>query len=201
LLTAIYEPAVPAHLRELPAVQILRRTWICQYYAHEGRLRWRKAEDLPPAALRSDSPYDPEAHYGNKRSHTWTGYKVHVTETCDDDEVHLITHVETTLAGVTDSDLSAPIQEALAQKTLLPGEHFLDAGYVDADLLVTSRKELGIEVVGPVRASFQLASPSWAGLRCGALSGGLASPAGRLPTRLHQYVLDPSYRCLGQPGD
>jgi len=151
LLSAIYEPSSPAHLRELPAVQMLRRTWVAQYYAHEGRLRWRKAEDLPPAALRADSPYDPEAHYGNKRSHTWTGYKVHVTETCDEEEVHVITHVETTLAGITDSELSAPIQEALAQKTLLPGEHFLDAGYVDADLLVQSQRDLGIEVIGPVR--------------------------------------------------
>jgi transposase len=136
LLSAIYKPSAPGQLQDLPAVEILRRTWVCQYYAQDGRLRWRKAEDLPPAALRSDSPYDPEAHYGNKRSQTWTGYKVHVTETCEDDEVHLITHVETTLAGVTVSSLSAPIQEALAQRTLLPGEHFLDAGYVDADLLL-----------------------------------------------------------------
>jgi transposase len=101
--------------------------------------------------MRSDSPYDPEAHYGNKRSQTWTGYKVHITETCDDEEIHLITHVETTLAGVTDSELSAPIHEALGQKTLLPSEHFLDAGYVDADLLVRSQNEWGIEVVGPAR--------------------------------------------------
>jgi transposase len=151
LLSALYEPSVPAHLRELPAVQMLRRTWVSQYDVHEGRLRWRKAEDLPPAALRSDSPYDPEAHYGNKRSQTWTGYKVHVTETCADEEVHLITHVETTLAGITDSELSAPIQEALAQRMLLPGEHFLDSGYVDADLLVQSQNEWGIEVIGPVR--------------------------------------------------
>src|SRR5260370_34365450 len=85
LLSAIYEPSAPAHLRELPAVQILRHTWISQYYAQAGHLRRRKAEDLPPAALRSDSPYDPEAHYGNKRSQTWTGSKVHGTETCDDD--------------------------------------------------------------------------------------------------------------------
>jgi transposase len=151
LLWAIYEPSAPAHLRDLPVIQTLRHTWVCQYYVDDGRVRWRKAEDLPPAGMRSDSPYDPEAHYGNKRSQTWTGYKVHLTETCDDDEVHLITHVETTMAGVTDSDLSAPIHEALAKKTLLPNEHFLDAGYVDADLLVTSQNELGIEVVGPVR--------------------------------------------------
>lgn len=151
LLLAVYEPSAPAHLKELPAIQTLRRTWIFQYYADAGRLRWRKAEDLPPAGMRSDSPYDPEAHYGNKRSITWTGYKVHVTETCDDDEVHLITHVETTLAGVTDSELSAPIHQALANSALLPAEHLMDAGYVDADLLVKSQRDLGIEVIGPVR--------------------------------------------------
>jgi len=151
LLLAVYEPSAPAHLGELPAIQTLRRTWICQYYAQEGRLRWRKAEDLPPAGMRSDSPYDPEAHYGNKRSITWTGYKVHVTETCDDDEVHLITHVETTLAGVTDSELAASLHQALANSALLPAEHLMDAGYVDADLLVRSQRDLGIEVIGPVR--------------------------------------------------
>lgn len=32
-----------------------------------------------------DSPYDPDARFGNKRSTTWTGYKVHLTETCDTD--------------------------------------------------------------------------------------------------------------------
>lgn len=93
-----------------------------------------------------------------------------MTETCEDDEVHLITHVETTLAGVTDSDLSAPIQEALAQRTLLPSEHFLDAGYVDADLLVRSQNELGIEVIGPVRPDSRRPGTSCSGIRCGALS-------------------------------
>ncbi len=58
--------------------------------------------------MRFDSPYDPEAHYGNKRSITWTGYKVHLTETCEDNEIHLITHVETTLAGITLQAMSMP---------------------------------------------------------------------------------------------
>ena len=31
--------------------------------------------------------------YGLKRGHAWTGYKVHVTETCDDDRPHLLTQV------------------------------------------------------------------------------------------------------------
>ncbi len=76
---------------------------------------------------------------------------VHVTETCDDNELHVITHVETTEAGVTDSELSAPIHAALAKKNLLPQQHFMDSGYVDADLLVKSQRDVGIEVIGPVR--------------------------------------------------
>lgn len=150
LLTALYDPSTPPHLRELPAVQNLRRIWTFHYYAEEGQLRWCKAEDLPPAGMRFGSPYDPDARFGTKRSITWTGFKVHLTETCEDEEIHLITHVETTAAGITDSELSAPIHEALAQKDLLPGEHFLDAGYVDADFVVKRQRDLDIEVVGPM---------------------------------------------------
>jgi len=141
LLSLVYESSISAFLHKLPAVQLLRQTWIFQYDADEGRLRWRKAEDLPPSGLRYDSPYDPEAHDGNQRSIIWTGYKLHVTETCDDNELHSITHVETTSAGVTDSELSAPIHDALAKKALLPQKHLMDSGSVDADLLVKSQRE------------------------------------------------------------
>jgi transposase len=151
LLSALYDPAAPPHLRQLPAVQTLRQTWVFQYYPVEGHLRWRKAEDLPPTGLRFDSPYDPEAHFGNKRSTTWTGYKVHLTETCEDEQIHLITHVETTAAGILDSQAVTAIQEALAKRTLLPSEHFLDSGYVDADVLVKSQRHLDLEIIGPMR--------------------------------------------------
>jgi transposase len=148
-------PSTPHLLRltcvSAPLIQALRQTWVFQYYAEEGRLRWRKAEDLPPAGLRFDSPYDPEARFGNKRSITWTGYKVHFTETCEDEEIHLITHVETTAAGVLDSQAITSIQEALAKRTLLPSEHFLDSGYVDADVLVKSQRNLDLEIIGPMR--------------------------------------------------
>lgn len=151
LLDALYDPSAPPHLRQLPAIQALRQTWVFQYSAEEGRLRWRKADDLPPAGLRFDSPYDPEARFGNKRSITWTGYKVHLTETCEDQEIHLITHVETTPAGVLDSQAVTSIQEALAKRSLLPSEHFLDSGYVDADVLVKSQHNLDLEIIGPMR--------------------------------------------------
>jgi transposase len=100
--------------------------------------------------MRMDSPYDPDAHYGNKRSITWTGYKVHVTETCDTDTLHVITHVETTEAAVTDVTMTAPIQRALCDKQLGPAEHIVDAGYVDATLLVQSPQEFQLQLIGPV---------------------------------------------------
>ncbi|HEY9770343.1 MAG TPA: hypothetical protein V6C71_17935 [Coleofasciculaceae cyanobacterium] len=53
---------------------------------------------LTPAGIRSNSPYDTEARYGNKRHTTWLGYKVHLTETCEKNQIHLITNVQTTSA-------------------------------------------------------------------------------------------------------
>lgn len=150
LLSEIYDNG-PAWLRQVPAVEILRQTWVHQYFVDQGRVRLRAAKDLPPAGARYDSPYDPEARYGNKRSSTWTGYKVHLTETCDEDSVHLITHVETTQAHISDTDQTQPIHEALASKALLPEEHIVDAGYVDGPLLVESLRDFGLELIGPVR--------------------------------------------------
>ena len=151
LLAAVYAPSAPAGLRDLPAVQILRRTWVHQFFIDHERVRWRSAADLPPAGLREDSPYDAEARYANKRSVTWTGYKVHLTESCDPDTPHLITHVDTTLAPVGDGERVTFIHEALVARGLAPSEHLLDAGYIDATLLVTSKAVHQIDLVGPVR--------------------------------------------------
>jgi transposase len=151
LMAAVYAAAAPAYLGPLPSIEVLRRTWVAQYWVDEGCVRWRQAGDLPPEGLRTDSPYDPEAHYATKRSTAWTGYKVHLTETCDADQPHLITHVDTTLAATSDVDRPAAIQEALGKKALLPKERLVDAGYVDADLLGTSMATHGVELVGPVR--------------------------------------------------
>jgi transposase len=57
LLDAIYHTTTPCWIREVPAVEILRRTWVYQYYTDEqGHLRWRTAQNLPPAGMRMDSP-------------------------------------------------------------------------------------------------------------------------------------------------
>lgn len=160
LLNTIYDTG-PEWLRRIPAVELLRQTWVHQYFIDKGQVRLRSAKDLPPAGQRHDSPYDPQASYGNKRSTTWTGYKVHVTETCDEDSVHLITHVVTTQAHIADINQTASIHEALASKALLPAEHAVDAGYVDGALLVDSNQSFGIELMGPLRpdVSWQARAP------------------------------------------
>ena len=128
LLCAIYVAEAPRWLREIPAVQTLRRVWVQNFYWEGGELRWRDASNVPPAGECLDSPYDPQAHYAQKRTTSWVGYKVHVTETCDDDLPHLITHVETTPAPQADDATVPLIHEALAARDLLPGVHIVDTG-------------------------------------------------------------------------
>jgi transposase len=80
--------------------------------------------------------------------------KVHLTETCEDDQPHLITGVMTTPATTSDCVVGPAIQQDLAQRDLLPGTHLLDGGYVDADLLVTAHTQHQIDVVGPPFGSY-----------------------------------------------
>ena len=86
----------------------------------------------------------------------WIGYKVHMTQTCDADTPHVITHVETTLATTPDDKMLDTIHAALAEHTLLPQEHLVDCGYTDSEILVGSDQEYGVTIVGPVAAD-----PSW----------------------------------------
>src|SRR5262245_1016777 len=80
--------------------------------------------------------------------------KVHVTETCDDDAPHLITHVETTAGPVADGKVTPRIHHALERKGVLPATHIVDTGYLDAELLVTSQRDYGVDLLGPTRANY-----------------------------------------------
>jgi transposase len=64
---------------------------------------------------------------------------------------HLLTHVQTTPATVHEAQCTASIQQALVDKDLPPSEHLVDAAYIDAALLVTSREAHGIVLRGPTR--------------------------------------------------
>jgi transposase len=105
---------------------------------------------MPSSALRICSPHDLAVRASQKRSVEWLGYKVHLTETCDDELPHLITHVQTTPSTQADSDALAPIQTALADKALLPQIHLVDTGYSTAAHLVESQAQ-GIDLVCPLQ--------------------------------------------------
>jgi hypothetical protein len=76
---------------------------------------------------------------------------VHLSETCEPDAVHLITHVETTPATVHESQKTEAIHQALVNKGLPPDQHLVDSAYIDAELLISSREQFDITLVGPGR--------------------------------------------------
>lgn len=154
LLQALYAPSTPAWLREVAVVDVLRQVWVQQYHAPDdaGVVRWRDATALPPAAQRIASPHDSAARVSLKRKTVWTGYKVHLTETCDTDRPHLVTAVHTTPATTPDCAVTGDVQAALATANLLPAVHLVDAGYVEGEHLATGRREHGIDLVGPAPA-------------------------------------------------
>jgi transposase len=152
LLSALAAPEAPAWLREVPAVQTLRQVWLEQFYREGEALRLRRAEELPPAGQRINSPYDPEARYAKKRETVWIGYKAHFTETCAPDLPLLITDVQTTPAAVHDAAVLPQIQAALSQRELLPSCQFVDGAYLEGSGLVDSRERYGIDLVGPISA-------------------------------------------------
>ncbi len=154
LLDALYADTAPLWLREIPAVQTLRRVWVQNFFWEERELRWRELSNAPAAGALINSPYDPEALFAQKRETVWTGYKVHLTQTCDDDAPHLITHVETTPAPQADNDALSPIHQALATHQLLPQQHLVDTGYVDAKALVNSRQDHDVDLFGPTRLDY-----------------------------------------------
>jgi transposase len=143
-------------MRQLPAVEFLRRMWIQQYWREvqedgTAHLHVRGDDNQPPGVLRLHSPYDPEVRYSAKRGQGWVGYKTQLSETSGKNEVHLITQVSTTPATESDMLALAKIHHMLEQKQLLPGEHLVDAGYVDAESLIASQRDFGVTLCSPVR--------------------------------------------------
>jgi transposase len=151
LLTAVYAATAPVGLRVLPQVEFLRRAWVVQFYQDDDQTRWRGSGNVPPGERIFTSPYDPDARLSKKRDTSWVGYKVHLTETCDNDHPHLITHVETTLATQADSEVIEPIHAALATKNCLPAQHLVDNGYGSGEAFVSSQQTHGVDLFGPAR--------------------------------------------------
>ena len=153
LMLWTYAPETPAAVQKDPAVEILREVWVQQYYIQDEEIFWRQSDNVPPSELAIHSPYDPEACFSIKRQTEWLGYKAHLTETCEEDQPNLITHVETTVSTIQDEQMTDPIHQALEDKGLLPKEHLLDRGYVNTNVLIDSQEQYGVEVIGPIKVN------------------------------------------------
>lgn len=138
---------------KLERVETLRKIWQ-QHFTRgdeDDKVRWGDGAETVRAAASIESPYDTQAKYSRKDTTKWTGYKVHLSETCDESLPHLITNVHTTPATTQDVACTADIQKSLHRKRLSPSRHLVDAGYIDADLLLQSTDKYGIELFGPTR--------------------------------------------------
>jgi transposase len=196
LLEAVYDSSSPGWLRELPATDVLRRVLLQNYTRAitdgkeviKRREKEPEGDGLPPGHARIASPYDTDARWGVKREEFWLGYKLHVTETCDDapacscrpaaagipDRGHdkgcahltapnLVTHVATTDATVTDNQMTSVTHQDLAARNLAPGRHYLDSGYLSAALVVSSLTTWGIALIGPLLAGTSAQARAGAG--------------------------------------
>ncbi len=150
LLDAVYNWSDLLENKQIAAVEILQRIVLQQFYVDEKGIHWRTgSEGIPPSIIFINSPYDLEAHYGKKRQFQWTGYKVYLTETCDEELPRIITNVETGSAPVADFDLTEPIHRSLEKKELLPAVHLADSGFVDAELMLAAQNQYEIDLFGP----------------------------------------------------
>jgi len=144
------EQSAPAVVRQLPEVDRLRQVLEQQFpQGPDG-----PAAKRPTGREVIETPHEVEARYATKRGQGWIGYKIQVTETCDDDRPHLIVDLEPTGALSNDSPELANIQARLEKQGTVPGEQQVDQGYMSGANLVKSAEQ-GIHLVGVPLADTQ----------------------------------------------
>lgn len=149
LLGAIDSSKDMKWLNKIPAIATLRAVWNQQYAKPPEPPRFLEQDEQPSAAERISSPHDPDARFSSKRSTEWVGYKLHLTETCDDGMPRFITDVTTTAATKPDWNMVRVIHKALKKINLLPADHLVDTGYVHAASLVESDQKYKVRLIGP----------------------------------------------------
>ena len=161
LVTALFAQQHRPWLRELPQVAqlctVLRQNYLIET-ARDGSEVMRRRTDkdgVPPAPLCLASPYDPDARWAAKgKDLFWLGYKLHLTETCEDPDgtgtPNLVTNVHTTPGTTPDNAATVPIHRELAERDLIPAEHYLDSGYPSMPTLAAARREHGITMITPL---------------------------------------------------
>ena len=157
LLGAISSPAAPPWLREVPAVETLRRVWVQTTCPPRRACAGGGGGGDPKAAQFVSSP-----RRGRPPRRQGHGRLGRVQGGADRDvrgrRPNLITHVETVPGPIADGTLMPRVHRVLQQQGRLPWVHLVDSGFLDAELLVASRRTSGSTCSGR-RARPALAGP------------------------------------------
>jgi transposase len=150
LLQAAMDEHAPQRVRVCRSLVLLQQVWNQHFERIDDVVNWRDGP-LVSNAERVVSPYETDARESHKRDTEWLGYKVHLTETCSEEEaVHLIVQAEITAATVQDVEETLPLLRDLQARDLVPEVRLVDSGYVSGQVLA-EHAELGIELVGPLK--------------------------------------------------
>lgn len=172
LLKCLADSEIAAEGQALATVQTLVTLWDYHYERRDGEdgesLRWKSRKEVNTTLPCILSPYDTEVRYRRRCGTTWIGYIAHLSETCDDDSVHLVTNVATTDASGHEAQSIEGINDALIAKQLRPNEHYVDAAYVDA-LQKGESTGPGHRNHWPAAPKLQLADTNRRGIYCRAV--------------------------------
>ena len=98
LLQAATDEHAPQSVRACPSLALLQQVWQQHFERVDGLSGFRDGPAVQ-SAQRVISPYETDARASRKRDTDWEGYKVHLTETCGEEEtVQLIVQAEVTAA-------------------------------------------------------------------------------------------------------
>jgi transposase len=150
LLARLVEADVPAVIQALPEVQVLKTVGMQQFQETGEKVVYQVGTTYDGCA-QIQTPHDPDARYSKKRVQEWVGGKVHVTETDDENQPHLITDIAATCSSHTDYTALPEIQARLKERLCLPSKQYADSGYVSGPNLAHSARQ-EIDLIGPAFA-------------------------------------------------
>jgi len=150
LLQAATNEQAPQSVQVCSSLPLLQQVWNQHFERVDGQVRWRDSPAVE-SAERVISPYETDARASRKRDTEWVGYKVHLTETCgEEDAVQLIVQAQITAATEQDVEETMSLLSDLQARDLLPEVRLVDSGYVSGEVLAR-HTEMGIELVGPLK--------------------------------------------------
>lgn len=147
LLDRLEASETPAGLRDLEAVQLLRRVWAQKFVRDESGVVWRPGGRYD-GHTEIHTPHDPDARWSAKRGQGRLGYRLQVTDTDADGYPHLLTDIALTPHTQADATALPQIQMRLSQRQVLPGTHLTDTAYFSGANAQTSA-QAGIDLLTP----------------------------------------------------